>query len=52
MDRRHTETLRKHGARALGMLPERQVTTSLTCSSEGRVYLWVTARGSRRLDRR
>ncbi|MBI5241804.1 MAG: hypothetical protein HY926_15130 [Elusimicrobia bacterium] len=52
MDRRQTETLRKHGAKALGTLPERQVKTSLTCTSEGRSYLWVTARDSRRLERR
>jgi len=52
MDRRDTETLRKHGAKALAALPERQVTTSLTFKSGSRIYLWVTERSGCRLARR
>ena len=52
MDRRDNDSLRKHGAKALRALPERQVTTSLTSESDGRVYHWVTERCGCRLSRR
>lgn len=52
MDRRISDNLRKHGARALGALPVRQTTISLTCASDGRTYLWVTERHSCRIANR
>ena len=52
MDRRNTDTMRKHGAKALRALPDRQVTTRLTFESDSRSYLWVTDRSGCRLARR